>query len=107
MDACDPDGPEPDDAVAQERRHLELRPLPDGTWRLEGRLTATVGVQLNAVLGPLAKPQPLRLDEETGTFDAPDLRRHGQRMHDALDSAALGCCAVATCRPAVGCRPAS
>lgn len=87
-DALDPDGPEPDDTVAQQRRNLELRPLRDGMWRIEGRLTATAGAQLNALLGPLAKPQPLRIREDGRGYDDPDMRRSGQRWHDALEEAA-------------------
>lgn len=86
VDAADPDGPAPDDLVAQERRHLELRPMRDGMWRIEGRLTAETGLRLSAVLGPLARPLPPT--PATGRSAAePDPRRHGQRWHDALDEA--------------------
>ncbi len=85
VDALDPDGTEPDSAQ-QERRHLELRQLRNGMWRIEGRLTGATGAQLSALLGPLAKPRPLKLRGEDGVaFDAPDPRHYGQRCHDALD----------------------
>lgn len=99
-DAADPDGPPPDDSRQQGRRTLRLRQLKDGMWALEGRLTATLGAQLYAVLTPLARPRPARLGEDdrsdspvdTGAAGPggrvlPDARPHDQRMHDSLEEA--------------------
>ena len=56
VDAADPDGPEPvDDHLQQDRRYLELNQRRDGMWQLKGRLTSTVGAQLNAILDPLGQ----------------------------------------------------
>ena len=58
VNAADPDGPEPiDDQLQQDRRYLELKQRRDGMWHLQGKLTTTVGVQLNAILDPLTKPR--------------------------------------------------
>jgi Domain of unknown function (DUF222) len=58
VDAVDPDRSEPvDDQLQQDRRHLELRQRRDGMWQLQGKLTNTVGAQLNAVLDPLNRPR--------------------------------------------------
>jgi hypothetical protein len=60
VNAADPDGPQPvDDQLQQDRRYLELKQRRDGMWHLAGRLTNTVGAQLNAIL-PLTKPAPRR-----------------------------------------------
>ena len=54
VNAADPDGPQPvDDQLQQDRRYLELKQRRDGMWHLAGRLTNTVGAQLNAILDPL------------------------------------------------------
>ena len=54
VNAADPDGPQPvDDQLQQDRRYLELKQRRDGMWHLAGRLTNTVGTQLNAILDPL------------------------------------------------------
>ena len=86
VDRIDPDGTRPQDDLNQDRRHLTLRALRDGTYSLEGRLTGAVGAKLNAVLGPLAKlrPQTVVLDDGRDV-DEPDPRHHAQRMHDALE----------------------
>ena len=58
VNAADPDGPEPvDDQLQHDRRYLELKQRRDGMWHLAGRLTNTVGAQLNAILDPLTKPR--------------------------------------------------
>jgi hypothetical protein len=87
VDAADPDGPEPiDDQHQQDRRHLELKQRRDGMWWLQGRLTNTVGAQLNAILEPLAKPRTSSIEGEDGSAtQIPDGRPSGQRLHDALD----------------------
>jgi hypothetical protein len=89
VDAADPDGPEPiDDQRQHDRRHLELKQRRDGMWHLQGKLTNTVGAQLNAILDPLTKPRTTTLEDEDGTTtQIPDERPHGQRLHDALDEA--------------------
>ena len=54
VNAADPDGPQPvDDQLQQDRRYLELKQRRDGMWHLAGRLSNTVGAQLNAILDPL------------------------------------------------------
>jgi hypothetical protein len=89
VDAADPDGPEPiDDQLQHDRRHLELKQRRDGMWHLQGKLTNTVGAQLNAILDPLSKPHTTTLEDEDGTTTPiPDERPHGQRVHDGLDEA--------------------
>ena len=85
--AADPDGPEPvDDQLQQDRRYLELKQRRDGMWHLQGKLTTTVGAQLNAILDPLAKPRTTTFEGEDGqTTQIPDERPYGQRLHDGLD----------------------
>jgi hypothetical protein len=57
VDAVDPDGPAPvDEQLQQDRRHVELRQRRDGMWQLQGKLTNTVGAQLQAILDPLTLP---------------------------------------------------
>jgi Domain of unknown function (DUF222) len=87
VDAADPDGPEPvDDQLQQDRRYLELRQRRDGMWWLQGKLTATIGAQLNAMLDPLTKPRSSSIEDKDGKTTAiVDERPYGQRLHDALD----------------------
>ena len=89
VDAADPDGPEPiDDQLQQDRRYLELKQRRDGMWHLQGKLSNTVGAQLNAILDPLSKPRTTTLEGENGqTTPIPDERPYGQRLHDAFDEA--------------------
>ena len=89
VNAADPDGPEPvDDQLQHDRRHLELKQRRDGMWHLQGKLTNTVGAQLNAILDPLSKPRTTTVEDGDGTTTPiPDERPHGQRVHDALDEA--------------------
>ncbi len=89
VNAADPDGPEPvDDQLQQDRRYLELKQRRDGMWHLAGRLTNTVGAQLNAILEPLTKPRSSAIEDEDGTVvDIPDQRPQVQRLHDALEEA--------------------
>ena len=79
VNAADPDGPEPvDDQLQQDRRYLELKQRRDGMWHLAGRLTNTVGAQLNAILDPLTKPRTTAIEDEDGTIvEIPDQRPHG------------------------------
>jgi hypothetical protein len=87
VDAADPDGPEPvDDQLQQDRRYLELKQRRDGMWWLQGKLTSTVGAQLNAILDPLTKPRSSSIQDENGTTtQIADPRPYGQRLHDGLD----------------------
>ena len=89
VDAADPDGPEPvDDQLQQDRRYLELKQRRDGMWHLQGKLTNTVGAQVNAILDPLTKPRTTTFEDENGTTtQIPDERPYGQRLHDGLDEA--------------------
>ncbi len=86
VDGIDPDGSRPVDEVNADRRHLHLRAARDGSYIGEFRLTGPVGVKLQALLGPLAKP---RLNTTVapggGLVEQADQRHHGQRMHDALE----------------------
>ena len=66
VNAADPDGPQPvDDQLQQDRRYLELKQRRDGMWHLAGRLSTTVGAQLNAILDPLTKPRSTRSKTRT------------------------------------------
>ena len=74
VNAADPDGPEPvDDQLQQDWRHLELKQRRDGMWHLQGKLTNTVGAQLNAILDPLSKPRTTTVEDEDGHHH-PDTR---------------------------------
>ena len=108
VDAADPDGPEPvDDQLQQDRRYLELKQRRDGMWQLQGRLTTTVGAQLNAILDPLARPRTSSIEDEDGNItQIPDERPYGQRLHDALDEA-CGRLLKSADQPLVGGIPAS
>ena len=107
VDAADPDGPEPvDDQLQQDHRHLELKQRRDGMWQLQGKLTNTVGAQLNAILDPLAKPRTTELDIDGTTQKIADERPYGQRMHDALDEVCARLLKSAD-QPSVGGVPAS
>jgi hypothetical protein len=107
IDAVDPDGPAPvDEQLQQDRRHLELRQRRDGMWQLQGRLTNTVGAQLNAVLDPLTRPRSTAVEIDGKTVEIADERRYGQRMHDAFEDACGRLLQLAD-RPAVGGTPAS
>ncbi|MFL6045622.1 MAG: DUF222 domain-containing protein, partial [Propionibacteriaceae bacterium] len=102
------DGLEPlDDTLQQDRRYLELKQRRDGMWHLAGRLTATLGAQLNAIVEPLAKPRSSSIDDEHGkTTQFPDQRPSMQRLHDALDEACAKLLKSADL-PSVGGVPAS
>jgi hypothetical protein len=108
VDAADPDGPEPvDDQLQQQRRYLELKQRRDGMWHLQGRLTATVGAQLRAVLDPLARLRSSSIDDAHGNIiQIPDERPSAQRLHDALDEA-CGRLLKSADQPTVGGIPAS
>ena len=108
VNAADPDGPQPvDDQLQQDRRYLELKQRRDGMWHLAGRLTNTVGAQLNAILDPLTKPRSTAIEDEDGTVvDIPDQRPQVQRLHDALEEACARLLKAAD-QPSVGGIPAS
>ena len=108
VNAADPDGPEPvDDQLQHDRRYLELKQRRDGMWHLAGRLTNTVGAQLNAILDPLTKPRSTAIEDEDGTVvDIPDQRPSVQRLHDALEEACARLLKAAD-QPSVGGIPAS
>ena len=108
VNAADPDGPQPvDDQLQQDRRYLELKQRRDGMWHLAGRLSNTVGAQLNAILDPLTKPRTTSIEDEDGTVvDVPDQRPHMQRLHDALEEACAKLLKSAD-QPSVGGIPAS
>jgi hypothetical protein len=108
VNAADPDGPEPvDDQLQHDRRYLELKQRRDGMWQLHGKLTTTVGAQLNAIMDPLTTPRSTAIDDEDGNLiQIPDERPYVQRLHDALEEA----CArllKADDQPSVGGVPAS
>src|SRR6476620_5288216 len=108
VNAADPGGPQPlDDQLQQDRRYLEVKQRRDGMWHLAGRLTDTVGAQLNAILDPLTKPRPTSIEDEDGTVvDLPDQRPQVQRLHDALEEACAKLLKSAD-QPSVGGIPAS
>jgi hypothetical protein len=108
VDAADPDGAEPvDDQLQQDRRYVELRQRRDGMWQLRGKLTSTVGVQLTAILDPLAKPRNSAIEDENGKLtQLPDERPYVQRLHDGLDEA-CGRLLKSKDQPSVGGVPAS
>ncbi|HEY9468232.1 MAG TPA: DUF222 domain-containing protein [Propionibacteriaceae bacterium] len=87
--AADPDVLEPiDDQLQQERRYVELKQRRDGMWQLQGRLTNTVGAQLNAILDPLTTPRTSSIEHDDGNvIQIPDNRPQMQRLHDALEEA--------------------
>jgi len=67
---------------------VELKQRRDGMWQLQGKLTSTVGAQLNTILDPLAKPRTSSITNEDGSStEIPDDRPSGQRLHDGLDEA--------------------
>ncbi len=108
VNAADPDGPQPvDDQLQHDRRYVELKQRRDGMWHLAGRLTNTVGAQLNAILDPLTKPRSTAIEDEDGTIvDIPDQRPQVQRLHDALEEACARLLKAAD-QPSVGGIPAS
>ena len=108
VNAADPDGPQPvDDQLQQDRRYLELKQRRDGMWHLAGRLTDSVGAQLNAILDPLTKPRSSAIEDENGTIvDILDQRPQVQRLHDALEDACARLLKAAD-QPSVGGIPAS
>ena len=57
-------------------------------WQLHGKLSNTVGAQLNAILDPLTTPRSTAMEDEDGTLiQIPDERPYVQRLHDALEEA--------------------
>jgi hypothetical protein len=84
IDAIHPDGTLPEEELIRDRRDLRLTRLTDGSFRVEGRLTPSLGAQLNAVLCPLAKPRNPLVVTGTGV-ECRDERTFGQRNHDALE----------------------
>jgi hypothetical protein len=93
VNAADPDGPEPiDDQHQQDRRYIDLKQRRDGMWSLQGRLSNTVGAQLNAILDPLAKLRSSSIEDQDGNITRiADERPYAQRLHDALDEACGRC----------------
>ena len=75
-------------------------------WHLEGKLTNTVGAQLNAILDPLTRPRPTTIEIDGKTIEIPDGRHYGQRMHDAVEDACGRLLKIAD-RPISGGTPAS
>jgi hypothetical protein len=107
VDTVDPGRPEPiDDQLQQDRRHLELKQRRDGMWRLEGKLTNTVGAQLHAVLDPLTRPRSTTIEIDGKVQEVPDPRHCGQRLHDGFEDACGRLLRLAD-RPATGGTPAS
>ena len=80
-DRLDPDGPEPREAEVERKRGLDLRPRPDGSYDVKGRLTGEVGTKWATILDPLSEPQP-------AAEGVPDDRTAGQRRHDAFGECA-------------------
>ena len=78
----DQDGKLVEDHERARRRELRIRRRTDGSARIDGELTAICAEALLSTLEPLAKPAAA----EDG---AKDPRTAGQRLHDALQDAAL------------------
>ena len=57
VDDLDPDGARPPELVQHDLRGLCLTHRKDGMVAVDGRLTPAAGAQLQAVLGPLARPR--------------------------------------------------
>ena len=81
----------------QRLRGLTIRPQPDGSADIRGRLTPECAAAVHAVLDPLAAPKPASTTAAAGSDAAadvapsdatPDPRSYAQRMHDALHDAA-------------------
>ena len=108
VNAADPDGRNPSMINCNRTGgYLELKQRRDGMWHLAGRLTNTVGAQLNAILEPLTKPRSSAIEDDDGTVvDIPDQRPHMQRLHDALEEACARLLKAAD-QPSVGGIPAS
>jgi hypothetical protein len=67
---------------------VELTQRRDGMWQLHGRLSNTVGAQLNAIMDPLTTPRSTAIEDDDGTIiHIPDERPQAQRLHDALEEA--------------------
>ena len=73
--------------------YLELKQRRDGMWHLTGRLTNTVGAQLNAILDPLANPGPPASktrwkhhpDPRSAAIGATAARRPGRGLRQAAE----------------------
>jgi hypothetical protein len=76
LDRIDQDGTEPDDEPAETGNEFRYRRLPGGGMSFRGRLDAEAASTLDALLGPLAKPQQ--------TDGIPDLRAPEQRVGDGV-----------------------
>ena len=76
VDLLDQDGQLRDEDYVEKTRGLDLHRNRDGSYRLDGKLTAECGAQLQAQLDTLTAPRP----SEAG----PDLRSASQRRHDGL-----------------------
>lgn len=76
VECFDPDGVLTDEAGHEARRRVQLHRAKDGSWRLEGHLTPSLGQQWATILDPLTRRQ-----DDPAT---PDLRTVEERRHDAL-----------------------
>ncbi|WP_228389248.1 HNH endonuclease signature motif containing protein [Cumulibacter manganitolerans] len=77
-----PDGSLPNEDTMRARRGLRLgEEQRDGTHSISGNLTRELHAKLQALLSPLAAPQP---SEDAGQRDTRNLE---QRQHDALEDA--------------------
>jgi Domain of unknown function (DUF222) len=55
-------------------------------WWLQGKLSSTVGAQLNAILDSLSRSRSSSIDDQNAnTTVIPDQRPYRQRLHDGLD----------------------
>ena len=95
VEVLDPDGTLDREIQHERRRHASLTCRRDGSGELHARLTPAALAQWQAVLDPLAAPQP-------SDADGPDPRTPGQRMHDALADAAGMLLAAGDLPPAGG-----
>ena len=107
VNAADPDGPQPvDDQLQHDRRYLELKQRRDGMWHLAGRLTNTVGTQLNAILDPLDET-PQQRDRRSKTAPSSTFPTSGRRCNGSTTRwrrPAPGCSKPPTSPPSAGYR---
>jgi hypothetical protein len=84
IDTLDPDGVLADEAEMARRRHLGIRQLPDGMYRIAGDLDPATGLLAQTVLHALAAPTPHRDPGRDGDNQPATDRR--TRRDDDTDS---------------------
>ena len=91
VDRIDPDGTPPKDQLNHDRRHVEFHQRGDGSWAGTLRLTGALGIKLQALLGPLAKPKVNTLIGPDGRLvETPDERTTGNGCTTPSKTCATG-----------------